>query len=50
MSDVTKLEGLAESLSRLRPLLTMLSLVDLIKITWDGKIQASVNIEASKNI
>ena len=28
----------------------MLSLVDLIKITWDGKIQASVNEEANKNI
>ena len=50
LSDVTKLETLTESLTRLRPLLIMLSLVDLIKITWDGKIQASANAEASKNI
>ena len=50
LSDITKLDALTECLIRLRPLLVMLSLVDLIKITWDGKIQANLPEEASKNI
>ena len=50
LSDITKLDALTDSLKRLRPLLVMLSLVDLIKITWDGKIQASISEEAGKSI
>jgi len=50
LSDVAKLQTLNESLTRLRPLLVMLSLVDLIKVTWDGRISASTNAEAGKNI
>ena len=50
LSDITKLDAVTECLIRLRPLLIMLSLVDLIKITWDGKIQANLTEEAGKSI
>ena len=38
LSDIAKMENLPEVLGRLRPFFIMLSLVDLIKKTWDSRV------------
>ena len=43
LSNASALDSLPEALGRLRPLLVMLSLVDLIKTTWDGRVADRAN-------
>ena len=38
LSDASKMYNLPEVLGRLRPFFVMLSLIDLIKRTWDGRV------------
>lgn len=38
LSNASALDKLPEALGRLRPFFVMLSLIDLIKTTWDGRV------------
>ena len=38
LSNASALDSLPDVLGRLRPFFVMLSLIDLIKTTWDGRV------------